>query len=48
MNPFAWIRSFTVAFCDLLAAFTTLKGGNRLRTLEFLGYAEYYDNDTIK
>jgi len=28
MNAFAWIRSFTIVFCDFLAEFTTLKGAN--------------------
>ena len=28
MNAFAWIKSFTIVFCDLLAEFTTLKGAN--------------------
>ena len=28
MNAFAWIRSFTIVFCDFLADFTTLKGAN--------------------
>ncbi|MBC8469033.1 MAG: hypothetical protein H8D56_06135 [Planctomycetes bacterium] len=28
MNAFAWIRSFTIVFCDFLAEFTTRKGAN--------------------
>jgi hypothetical protein len=29
VSVFAWVRPFTIAFDDVLAEFTTLKGANR-------------------